>query len=140
MNDTIINKIQSIERCIERAREIYTKNEKDFLIDFDAQDAAVLNVIRACDLAIDLANHLIKLYKMGIPTSSSESFELLMQKHVIPLDLAESLTRMISFRNITVHEYKKINYDIVVRVITEKLNDLILFIEFVMDYVDANPS
>mgnify|MGYP000901118071 CR=1 FL=1 len=61
MNDVIINKIQSIQRCIERAREIYNNHKDDFLTNYDIQDAAVLNIIRACELSIDLANHIVKM-------------------------------------------------------------------------------
>jgi len=80
MNDIVINKIQSIQLCVERAREEYQKNPDGFETDFTRQDAAILNVIRACEQAIDLANHVIKKHKMGIPASSAESFELLQKK------------------------------------------------------------
>lgn len=76
MNDTLIQKIQSTQRCIQRAREIYRKHQNHFLQDLDVQDAAVLNLIRCCELAIDMANYIIKRDKLGIPSSSAESFEL----------------------------------------------------------------
>ena len=133
MNDTIINKIQSLQRCVERAREIYQKNKADFLENYDAQDAAVLNIIRACELAIDLANYIIKAKKIGIPTSSSESYDLLARKQIIPSALAEKLKKMVSFRNISVHEYQKIDYAIVISVIEKELDDLIRFTDILMD-------
>ncbi len=133
MNDTIINKIQSLQRCVERAREIYLKNTTDFLENHDAQDAAVLNIIRACELAIDLANYIIKVRKIGIPTSSSESYDLLARKQIIPSDLAEKLKKMVGFRNISVHEYQKIDYAIVISVIEKELGDLIRFTDRIMD-------
>jgi len=77
MNDTLIQKIQSGQRCIERTREIYQKNRSTFLWNNDAQDAAVLNLVRVCELSIDMANYVIKRDKLGIPTSSAESFGLL---------------------------------------------------------------
>jgi uncharacterized protein YutE (UPF0331/DUF86 family) len=140
MNDVIINKIQSIQRCIQRAKEIYKNNVESFLDDYDLQDAAVLNIVRACDLSIDLANHIVKLYKMGIPTASAESFELLLRKRVITKDLCESLKRMVGFRNIVVHEYKTIDYNIVISVITKDLNELTGFTESVMDFAEGNPT
>jgi hypothetical protein len=33
-------------------------------------------VTRACEQAIDLANHVIRAEKIGIPTDSAESFEV----------------------------------------------------------------
>ena len=51
--DVVINKIQSIQR----AREVYAKAD-DFAHDFSRQDAAILNITRACEQSIDLANHI----------------------------------------------------------------------------------
>lgn len=40
MNDIVINKIQSIQRCLERVREEYNKNPDGFDSDYTLQDAA----------------------------------------------------------------------------------------------------
>jgi uncharacterized protein YutE (UPF0331/DUF86 family) len=135
MNDIIVNKIQSIQRCVQRAREEYHKNPAGFDIDFTTQDAAVLNILRACELAIDLANHTIKLHKLGIPTSSTESFELLHRKHIIDSALAEKLKNMVHFRNTIIHEYDKMDIAIVKSVIQNGLNDLVLFTDKIMGFV-----
>jgi len=127
MNDIILNKIQSIQRCIERAREEHQKAGSRFRSDYTSQDAAVLNVTRACEMTIDLANHIIKKEKLGIPTGSAESFELLARKKVIPLEMAEKMTNMVGFRNIAVHEYRKLNIDTIEKVIVFGLNDLVEF-------------
>jgi uncharacterized protein YutE (UPF0331/DUF86 family) len=133
MNDTLINKIQSVQRCVKRTRDIYTKNSATFLTDYDSQDAAVLNILRACELTIDIANYLIKKDKLGIPTSSGESFDLLTRNNIIKNELAERLKKMVGFRNVSVHEYQRINYDIVVKIIHSGMNDLIEFTDVVFE-------
>ena len=67
MNDIALNKIQSIQRCVRRAREEYDASDA-FEADHTRQDAAVLNVLLACEQAIALANHVIKTRQLGIPT------------------------------------------------------------------------
>jgi hypothetical protein len=42
MNDVMINKIQSIHRCIRRAKEEYQLAGDHFSQDFSRQDAAIL--------------------------------------------------------------------------------------------------
>ena len=127
MNDIVINKIQSIQRCIERAREEYNADLAGFTVNFTRQDAAVLNVLRACEQALDLANHVIKVRKLGIPGSSAESFELLRQRSVIDTALAESLKKMVHFRNTVIHQYQRMDLAIVRHVITTGLDDLLHF-------------
>ncbi len=134
MNDIIINKIQSIQRCIQRAREEYQFNKDGFLTDYSRQDAAILNLIRACEQSIDLANHIVKNYKMGIPTNTAEIFQLLERKNVISASLSENMGYMVGFRNTVVHEYQKINLNIVIAVIETGLDDLIKFTDSVMDF------
>jgi len=127
MNDILTNKIQSIQRCVERAREEYQKGGDEFHIDYTHQDSSVLNVTRACEMTIDLANHIIKKEKLGIPTSSSESFSLLARKGIISQALEKKMIAMVSFRNIAVHEYKKLEIENIVDIIVHGLDDVLDF-------------
>ncbi len=141
MNDIIINKIQSIQRCIQRAREEYESDPDGFDANYTKQDAAILNVLRACEQAIDLANHVIRKHKIGIPTSSVESFDLLRQKLIIDAALAEKLKKMVHFRNTVIHQYRRTDVNIVRSVIVSDLGDLVYFCDRILE-VDKgnNPS
>lgn len=132
MNDVILNKIHSIQRCLKRAREEYTRAGDTFATDYTRQDAAILNVTRSCEQAIDLANHVIRLKQFGVPGDSGQSFDILAENGVIPVDLAASLKKMTGFRNIAIHEYQSINLTIVEAVITDRSEDLIRFTERIL--------
>lgn len=135
MNDIALNKIQSIQRCVRRAREEYAAAPEGFDTNFTRQDAAVLNILRACEQSIDLANHVIKTRKLGIPTSSGESFELLRVEGVIDPGLNDRLQKMVGFRNAVVHHYQRMEIEIVRTVITSGLDDLIDFGDRVLVYL-----
>ncbi|MCU0615050.1 MAG: DUF86 domain-containing protein [Desulfobacterales bacterium] len=139
MNDIAINKIQSIQRCIQRAREEYRNDPGGFDTNYTRQDAAILNILRACEQAIDLANYIIKTYKMGVPATSAESFQLLEKKSVISIDLAEKLRKMIGFRNTITHEYHRMDLLIVKSVIVSGLDDLIEFGDCILEFL-KNPK
>lgn len=132
MNDIIINKVQSIQRCIARAREEYYKDPDSFAENYTLQDAAILNVLRACEQSIDLANHLVQVYQLGIPVASAQSFELLQAKGIIESALAEKLKHMVRFRNIVIHQYQRADIEIVQQIIVSGLDDLITFGDRVM--------
>lgn len=61
----------------------------------------------------------------GVPNSSREAFDILADHNVIEAELAGKLKAMVGFRNIAVHDYQKINLEILRRIITEHLDDLI---------------
>jgi uncharacterized protein YutE (UPF0331/DUF86 family) len=122
------------------AHEEYAADPDSFDTDFTRQDAAVLNVLRACEQSIDLANHVIKTHKLEIPTSSSESFTLLQTEGVIEPDLAERLQKMVGFRNTVVHHYQDLDTQIVRVVIVSGLDDLIRFGDKVLAYLNNTNS
>lgn len=115
-----------VERCVVRARTIFAQSP-NFNSDIDAQDIAVLNIIRACEASIDIALRLVRLFDAGLPSSNGESFTLLAQKGLVDQGLAERLRRMVGFRNIAVHDYTTLNLDIVGLIVTETLSDLLAF-------------
>lgn len=127
MNEPVARKIASLQRCVSRAREELKAAGPAFRTDFTRQDAAILNVLRACESAIDLANMIIRARKLGIPAESAESFDLVARERVLPVTLADRLRKMVGFRNIVVHEYRKLDLDEVERIIERGLDDLLEF-------------
>jgi hypothetical protein len=52
VTDVGAQKITSLQRRVARAREAYAAAGADIRTNYNLQDAAILNVIRACDTAI----------------------------------------------------------------------------------------
>jgi uncharacterized protein YutE (UPF0331/DUF86 family) len=128
MNDIVLNKKESIERCLKQVRTYYRlPGNIPFAEDYLRQDAVALNLQRACELCIDLANYVIKVRKFGLPKDSKESFRLLATNRIISVDLAKKLEGMVGFRNVLVHEYQRMDIDLMIDVIENRLDDLLLF-------------
>jgi uncharacterized protein YutE (UPF0331/DUF86 family) len=77
VDDLLVSKAATIERCVARAREEYDKDRDGFPSDFTRQDAAILNVQRACEAALDMGQHLVRRERMGVPKSVRDVFSLL---------------------------------------------------------------
>lgn len=133
MNDIVLNKKESIERCIRQIRAYYAlPGALPFADDHLRQDAIGLNLQRACEQCIDLANHVIKTRKLGLPKESRESFRLLAEHRIIPRELSNRMEGMVGFRNVLVHEYQRVNLEVLVEVIEHRLEDLLDFTVAVM--------
>lgn len=122
----IINKFEGIERCIKRINEEYEGNAKN-LEDYRRLDSIVLNLQRSCELVTDIAMYIISVRKLGIPQEKREAFELLEKNNLISKEMSDNMKKMIGFRNIAVHDYKKIDEKILQNVIENHLNDLLEF-------------
>ena len=131
MNDVLVQKITSLQRCVARARGARARAGENFNQDFDLQDVAVLNVLRACEIAIDLANMVIRQQRLGVPAESRESFAILQREGQLQADLSEKLQRMVGFRNVAVHQYRELDPDIVLSVIDQDLDNLLAFAKIV---------
>jgi len=128
MNDVLLNKKISIERCVRQIRNYYGRaSDLSFAEDHLRQDAIAMNLQRAAELCIDMANHLVHKKKLGLPQDSRESFSLLKDAGLIGDEMTARLQGMVGFRNILVHEYRKLDLDIMVRVIEHRLDDLLAF-------------
>jgi uncharacterized protein YutE (UPF0331/DUF86 family) len=108
--DVALNKKESIERYIRQIRKYYSAaSDLPFETDFMKQDAIAANLQRAAEQTIDLANHLIRKGKLGLPKDSRDSFAILAAAKVISDELARKLKGMIGFRNVLVHDYCELN-------------------------------
>jgi uncharacterized protein YutE (UPF0331/DUF86 family) len=126
-DDVLINKAATIERCVARAREEYAANPTGFATDFTRQDAAILNIQRACEAALDMGQHLIRRERLGVPQSARDVFTLLSRGGWIDAVLAEGLKRMVGFRNIAVHDYQALQLPITVRIIEQHLDEFLQY-------------
>ena len=131
-DDVLINKSATVERCMARAREEYERDPTTFATDITRQDAAVLNVQRACEAVLDIGQHLVRREGLGVPQSARDVFELLAQGGWIDVELAQALKRMVAFRNIAVHDYQSLLLPILVSVITQHLGEFLDFTQTVL--------
>lgn len=138
-DDILINKAATIERCVARAREEYVKDAAGFGSDYTRQDAAILNIQRACEAALDMGQHLIRRERLGVPQGARDVFALLAQSGWIAPELAEQMKKMVGFRNIAVHEYQALQLPITVAVITRHLEDFLRFSKAVLLRDAKNP-
>lgn len=137
-DDVLINKAATIERCVGRAREEYERDPATFAADFTRQDAAILNIQRACEAALDMGQHLIRREKLGVPQSARDVFALLAQGGWIAPALADRLKRMVGFRNIAVHDYQSLQLPIAVSIIEKHLDEFLQYSQALLLH-DAEP-
>jgi len=141
ISDIVLNKKESIERCLKQIRTYYAlPRELPFESDYLKQDAIAVNLQRACEQCIDLANHTIKTRKLGLPKESRESFRLLAQNGIIPRDLAAKLENMVGFRNTLVHQYQQLDIQLMIDVVENHLDDLVDFTNKIVKEFAGGPS
>jgi len=127
MDDVLLNKAAAIQRAVRRVREEHAGDDRNLLSNQTKQDAIILNLQRACETSIDAAMHLVRLHRLGVPQETREAFSLLEAAGMLDHELGKQLRKMVGFRNVAIHEYQKLDLEIVRRIVTESLDDFLAF-------------
>ena len=122
-DDVLLNKAQIIERCLQRVREEYTGHESEITQNYTKQDSIILNLQRACEASLDMAQRVLRIKNLGLPQNYRESFILLEKAGIIGAELSLRMQKMVGFRNIAVHAYQDLEIPILQNILTSHLQD-----------------
>ncbi len=122
-NDVVRRKLESLRRCIQRIELKKPASVKTLKTDYDIQDIISLNLERAIQISVDIGLYLLAESEQTPPGTMGEVFPSLANAGVIPEDLSIRLRRAVGFRNISVHEYQSIDWEIVFSIIDKNLGD-----------------
>ncbi len=131
-DDVLLNKAAAIERAVRRAQEEYAGDDANLFGNQTRQDAIMLNLQRACESSIDAAMHVVRVSRLGIPQDTREAFDMLATAGMLSAGLATRLKKMVGFRNVAVHDYQRLNLDVVRSILTEHLSDFLEFSRFLL--------
>lgn len=135
MDQSLINqKLESLRRCVMRLEDRCPVSVEDLQADLDAQDILALNLTRAIQLCVDIASHWIAEHHMlTSPITMGKSFDVLAERGVISSELAAIMKKSVGFRNIVVHNYEAIDWQIVFSICRHHLDQFRQFAAVFMD-------
>ena len=132
----LAEKVESLRRCIERIENRRTESSEQLRADPDRQDIVSLNLTRAVQLCVDMAAHVLVDTAQRAPQTMAEAFDLLTAEGVIPEELAARMRGAVGFRNVAVHSYQVIDWEIVHRITHEGLEDFRAFASRMADLIE----
>jgi len=126
--DVVLAKINVIKNCL-MAIEKATLQIQDSQFQLSIYE---LNLQRAIQACIDLANVCIAKEGLGLPTTYRQSFEILHQHQILDTAATKTLCSMVGFRNISVHDYEEIKPAIVRSIVKNNLIDFEAFYSLIL--------
>lgn len=79
-------------------------------------------LIESC---LDIVNHVISYEGYREPKNNQDSFQVLVEKNILDSKTGEQLKRMGQFRNVIVHDYTRVQPEIVYAVLQKNLTDIL---------------
>ncbi|MCK4766644.1 MAG: DUF86 domain-containing protein [Candidatus Aminicenantes bacterium] len=125
--ELIRTRCEEIFDCLERLEKIKESAREEFIVNRDLQDIASYRLLVAIEAALNLCFHVSAKKLKKAPGEYAECFGLLGDAGIIPGELAGELKKMARFRNMLVHRYWKIDYEILFEILHVNLDDLRCF-------------
>ncbi|ABQ91318.1 type VII toxin-antitoxin system HepT family RNase toxin [Roseiflexus sp. RS-1] len=137
--DIVLAKVAIIQRCLDRIRSV-THLDPNRLEDIDTQDIFVLNLQRAIQAAIDLGAHTLASQGRDMPATLREIFVALAEQGLLSSAVARAMQNMCGFRNIAVHDYRKLSLDVLKSILVHHLTDLEAYYREILALLPQPPS
>lgn len=134
MDKQILERIDSILRCLNRIRGPLPESESLFLKDFDAQDVVILNLTRAVQLSVEIATHIYATTNQPVPATMAESFVKLEGVNIILPEIADKMKKSVGYRNVAIHTYDDADMSITYEFAYHHLENFKDFIRQVFSY------
>jgi len=130
----IEEKLESLRRCLSRIENKCPASVAELEQDIDVQDIITLNLTRAVQISVDIAAHWVASNEeIPAPGTMGGMFEALAQKKLISKVISERMKSSVGFRNIAVHNYETINWQIVYAICTTHITDFSDFAKAVFE-------
>ena len=130
----LAQKLESLRRCTQRVEDKTPSSVEQLILDLDVQDILVLNLTRAVQLCVDIGSHVISESNEQTPATMGEVFSTLEKLGAISTTTCESMRKAVGFRNVAVHNYDVINWEIVFAISRGYLVDFRRYVKEITDY------
>lgn len=133
-NDVIQSKLRQLQEYLEDLAEYrditlsnYTASKKD-------QRFVERTLHLACECCIDIAAYIVSRKAFRAPKDNKDLFNILHENNIISSALKIAMTKMVRFRNIVVHDYARIDPEIVIGILHRDVDDLKKFAVEILDF------
>jgi uncharacterized protein YutE (UPF0331/DUF86 family) len=134
----IEQKLESLRRCLSRVKQKTPATVAELEHDLDAQDVLTFNLTRAVQLSVDIGTHLIASSDQPAPDTMGQTFDVLARMTLIAPELALRMKKAVGFRNIAIHNYEAIDWQITHIIATRHIEDFSAFAAAIVDFIETH--
>ncbi len=131
----ILRKLSTLDEYQKQINEYAKISLKDYTADWKIQRIVERTLQMMIETCLDVSGHIISHEKLRVPETYADMFRILVQNGTLKESQLEALEKMARFRNIIVHDYEKIDAEIVIGILQRNLHDFEGFKETIIDYL-----
>ena len=134
----IIAKLERLEEYLKYLKEIQKVNKTKFTNDFHFFGLAERYLQLSIEIVLDIGKLLLIANDLPRAGDNSEIFEILAEKKILTQKLVAKFSGIANFRNILVHDYEKIDRELVYKKLQNNLEDFMEFRKVIKDILSKN--
>jgi uncharacterized protein YutE (UPF0331/DUF86 family) len=132
--DRVLAKLDELDGYLEELRTIAPRDIEEYAR-IEKKRSCERLVQMAVEAPIDACAMLVTGLRLGLPAEENDLFDKLARRGVISGGMAETLQRMKGMRNILVHEYGRIDDELVFETVRDRLGDFGTFKREILDFL-----
>jgi len=122
-----LRKLAELEEYLNQIREFSSVTVAEYEDQWKTQRIVERTLQIMIELCADIAGHIIADKKLRVPASYADAFRSLREADIISAELLGIMEKMAKFRNIVVHQYEKVDAEIVILILQKHLADFLVF-------------
>ena len=133
----ITRHLEQLRVYLERLAELRQHPRTTLQNDWHIQSMVERNLQLAIEVVISVSEQVIASLSLPTPESGREALSALADAGAIPRDLATGLQQAVGFRNIIVHQYTDIDYDLVYDALQNDLGQIEAFLIAISNFLQT---
>ncbi len=132
--DRILAKLDELQGYLREVRSVVPASFPEYLtVEKRRSSERLLQV--AIEAVVDICGLLVTGLRLGLPADEDDLFEKLAGRGVIAPPMADLLRRMKRMRNILVHEYGRVDDELVFETVQQRLGDFDVFMGEILAFL-----
>lgn len=131
----ILRKLAELEIYLSQVAEYKKITLTAYQQDWKAQRAVERTLQIMIETCVDVAGHIISDQQYRIPKNYADTFKVLHENDIIDEKMCNTMQQMAKFRNIVVHNYDKVDAEIVIGILRKRLDDFIHYKNAIVEYI-----
>lgn len=140
IKDRVNLRLKKLLQYTNRLKKYQGITNDELISNLDKRDIVERNLHLACEVVIDIANILNSEFLLPPASDYKLTIITLGEAGILEKKFAKELSGLAPFRNVLVHDYLEVDYEIVADVLNNKLKDFQNFAKIIAGFLQKNQS
>ena len=136
----ILRKMADLETYFDQLSEYSNITVKEYGQDWKSQRIVERTLQMMIETCLDIAGHLISDSGYRIPKNYADTFRVLYENNILNKALCATMEKVTKFRNIIVHDYDKVDSEIVVAILKKDLKDFVEYKDAILAFLKTDKN